>query len=83
MFPLLKALPLHPQRCFIKRVPRVRLTEAVTSEFIAHYESTTRRIPVPASSIMTEPSTFYGNLLMRRYYGLCSEASNEMIRKSA
>ena len=43
MFLLLKALPLHPQRCFIKRGPRVRLTEAVTSEFIAQHTT----IPVP------------------------------------
>ena len=43
MFPLLKALSLPAQRQFIKYGYRVRLTEAITSEFIATHTT----IPVP------------------------------------
>jgi hypothetical protein len=43
IYPLLKSLSLPVQRCFIKYGHSVRLTEAVTSEFIA--KNTT--IPVP------------------------------------
>jgi len=43
MYPLFKRLSLPAQRCFIKYGRRVRLTEAITSEFIV--KNTT--IPVP------------------------------------
>jgi serine/threonine protein kinase len=43
MYPILKALSLPVQRCFIKYGYRARLTEAATNEFIAKYTT----IPVP------------------------------------
>ena len=43
MFPMMRTVPLRSQQLFLKFGPRVRLTEAVASEFIAIHTS----IPVP------------------------------------
>ena len=43
MFPRMRTVPLPSQQLFLKFGPRVRLTEAVASEFIAIHTS----IPVP------------------------------------
>ena len=47
VFPLLKALSLPAERHFIKYGARVRLTEVITTEFIAKHTT----IPVPRLQI--------------------------------
>ena len=43
IFPMMRTVPLRSQQLFLKFGPHVRLTEAVTSEFVAKHDT----IPVP------------------------------------